>query len=66
MDPDQGYWIQFWEDTLFWKDRQTCLFQCQSGVLLGKADLIIFGAKMAPCCGGRIYVLRTQLLDLVV
>jgi hypothetical protein len=32
-------------------------FQCQSGILLWKADLLIFGAKMTPCCGGWIQVL---------
>jgi hypothetical protein len=41
MDPDQGYWIQVWKDTLF---------LCQSGILLWRADLVIFGAKMAPRC----------------
>ncbi len=41
----------------------------------GKADLLIFrgrqiclffGTKMAPCCGGWIQVLGTQLLDPVI
>jgi hypothetical protein len=54
MDPDQSYWIQ-WEDTLFWP---------QSGALLGRADPLIFGAKTAPCCGGRIQVWEAHLVDL--
>jgi hypothetical protein len=45
MDPDQGYWIWVWEDTLFWR---------QSGALLGITDPLIFGAKTAPCCSGQI------------
>ncbi len=32
-------------------------FQCQSGILLWRADLLIFGAKMTPCFGGWIQVL---------
>jgi hypothetical protein len=36
MDPDQGYWIRVWKDTLFWP---------QNGALLWRADLLIFGAK---------------------
>jgi hypothetical protein len=45
MDPYESYWIQVWEDTLFWP---------QSGALLGRADLLIFGTKLVPCCGGPI------------
>ncbi len=45
MDPDQGYWIWVWKDTLFWP---------QSGALLGRADPLIFSAKVASCCGGQI------------
>jgi hypothetical protein len=41
-------------------------FQYQSGALLWKADPLIFGAKMAPCCGGWIWVLETHLLDPVI
>ncbi len=40
-DPDRGYWIWVWEDTLFWR---------QSGALLGRTDPLIFGAQTAPCC----------------
>jgi hypothetical protein len=47
MDPDQSYWIQVWEDTLFWP---------QSGALLGRADPLIFGTKLAPCCVGPIHL----------
>ncbi len=39
MDPDQGHWIRFWEDTLFWEERQICLFWHQNGTLLWRADL---------------------------
>ncbi len=47
MDPYQGYWIRVWKDTLFWP---------QSGALLGRADPLIFGAKVASCCGGQIHL----------
>ncbi len=47
MDPDLGYWIRVWEDTLFW---------AQSGGLLGKVDLLIFSAKVTPSVeGGSAY-----------
>jgi hypothetical protein len=45
MNPDQGYWIRVWKDTLCWP---------QSGALLGRADTLIFSAKVASCCGGWI------------
>jgi hypothetical protein len=45
MDPDQGYWIQVWKDTLFWP---------KSGALVGRADPLIFSAKVASWCGGQI------------
>ncbi len=51
MDPNQDYWIRVWEDTLFWR---------QSGALLWRADPVIFGAKMAPCCGGWIHFGETH------
>ncbi len=51
MDPDQGYWIQVWEDILSkWKGvdllvqrgKQICLFWSQNGALLveGKSEFL--------------------------
>jgi hypothetical protein len=57
--PDQGRRIQFGEDTLFWEERWICLFSEE-----GRSAY--FGTKMAPCCGGQIRNLNTQLLDPVV
>ena len=45
MDPDQGYWIRVWKDTLFWP---------KSGALLGRVDPLIFSAKVVSYYGGQI------------
>ncbi len=45
MDPDPGYQIWVWENTLFWP---------QSGALLGRVDPLIFSAKVVSYCGGQI------------
>jgi hypothetical protein len=45
MDPDLGYWIRVWENTLFWPKK------C---ALLGRVDPLIFSAKVVSYCGGQI------------
>jgi hypothetical protein len=62
MDLDQVTGSSLWrfrEDTLFWEERWIRLFSEES-------RSTYFGTKMAPCGGGRIWFLRTQLLDPVV